>query len=67
MEALPWVLKTHVLAAFAFLVAFPFTRLVHIITVPFGYLTRPWQKVVRMDREPAVYHPAAPKPLDRVK
>ena len=67
VEALPWVLKIHVLTAFAFLVAFPFTRLVHIITLPLGYLTRPWQKVIRMNREPAVYHPAAPKPLDRVR
>ncbi len=55
------------LTAFTFLVAFPFTRLVHIITLPLGYLTRPWQKVVRMNPEPAVYHPAAPKPLDRVR
>ena len=67
VEALPWVIKTHVLTAFAFLVAFPFTRLVHIITVPFGYLTRPWQKVIRMSREPAVYHPASKKPLERIK
>lgn len=67
VEALPWVLKAHVLAAFAFLAAFPFTRLVHIITLPLGYLTRPWQKVIRMEHEPAAYHPASPKPLDRVR
>ena len=67
VEALPWALKTHVLTAFVFLVAFPFTRLVHIITVPFGYLTRPWQKVIRMNRQPAVYHPASKEPLDRVR
>lgn len=67
VEALPWVLKTHVLTAFVFLVAFPFTRLVHIITVPLGYLTRPWQKVIRMKQQPGVYHPAAEKPLDRVR
>lgn len=66
VEALPWVLKIHVLTAFVFLVAFPFTRLVHIITVPLGYLTRPWQKVIRMSPQPAVYHPASKKPLDRV-
>ena len=67
VEALPWVLKTHVLTAFVFLVAFPFTRLVHIITVPLGYLTRPWQKVIRMNRQPAVHHPASKKLLDRVR
>jgi nitrate reductase gamma subunit len=27
-------------------VAFPFTRLVHLITVPLGYLRRPWQIVI---------------------
>ncbi len=67
VEALPWVIKTHVLTAFVFLVAFPFTRLVHIITVPFGYLTRPWQKVIRLSQEPAVYHPGSKKLLDRIK
>ena len=67
VESLPWVLKIQVLTAYTFLVVFPFTRLVHIITLPLGYLTRPWQKVVRMNPEPAVYHPASPKPLDRVR
>ncbi len=63
---LPWIMKTHVLAAYVFLVAFPFTRLAHIITLPLRYLTRPWQLVVRMRSEPGVYHPAAKKPLERV-
>lgn len=67
VEALPWVLKIHVLTAFVFVVAFPFTRLVHIITVPFGYLTRPWQKMIRMSRQPAAYHPASKKLLDRIR
>lgn len=62
---LPVVLKTHVVAFFAFLALFPFTRLVHIVTLPLGYLVRPWQKVVRMRPEPAVYHPAADRPLER--
>lgn len=66
VEPLPLVLKVHVLSFFVFLTIFPFTRLVHIVTVPLGYLVRPWQKVVRMRREPYVYHPAADKPLDRV-
>ncbi len=46
VAALPWVLKTHVLSFFAFLAVFPFTRLVHIITLPLQYFARPWQKVV---------------------
>ncbi len=45
VDALPLVLKVHVLAFFAFLAVFPFTRLVHIITLPLQYLFRPWQKV----------------------
>jgi len=49
---LPFVLQFHASLFFAFLVVFPFSRLVHIITVPFGYLTRPFQLVkwVRRDR-----------------
>lgn len=63
---LPFILKTHVVAFWAFLLVFPFTRLVHIITLPLGYLFRPWQKVVRNSRQPYVYHPGADRPLDRV-
>ena len=44
---LPWVIKLHVLNFFVLLLVFPFSRLVHIITYPFGYLIRPWQIVVR--------------------
>lgn len=46
VDPLPWVLKTHVLLFFAFIAVFPFTRLVHIITLPLQYFLRPWQKVV---------------------
>ncbi len=46
VSALPLVLKLHVLSFFAFLAIFPFSRLVHIITLPLQYLFRPWQKVV---------------------
>jgi nitrate reductase gamma subunit len=45
VDPLPWMLKIHVLCFFAFLAVFPFTRLVHIITLPLQYLFRPWQKV----------------------
>lgn len=40
------VLQIHVVAFWVFLAIFPFTRLVHILTYPIMYLTRPWQKVV---------------------
>jgi len=51
IDPLPWVLKTHVLAFFAFLAIFPFSRLIHIITLPLQYFFRPWQKVIA-NREP---------------
>ena len=52
VEPLPWMVKTHVLAFFAFLAIFPFTRLVHIITLPLQYFFRPWQKVIANRDEP---------------
>ena len=64
---LPVVLQVHAFSFFAFLAVFPFSRLVHIVTIPLGYLFRPWQKVVRVTRKPYVYHPAADKPLERVR
>lgn len=51
LDPLPLVLQLHVLSFFAFLAVFPFTRLVHIITLPLQYVFRPWQKVV-VDRHP---------------
>ena len=64
---LPVVLQVHAFSFFAFLAVFPFSRLVHIVTIPLGYLLRPWQRVVRTTRRPYVYHPAADKPLERVR
>jgi nitrate reductase gamma subunit len=43
---LPWIIKLHVANFFVLLVLFPFSRLVHIITYPLGYLLRPWQIVI---------------------
>lgn len=44
---LPWIIKLHVINFFVLLAVFPFSRLVHIVTYPLGYLIRPWQIVVR--------------------
>jgi nitrate reductase gamma subunit len=66
VEPLPYVLKAHVLSFFALLVVIPFSRLVHIFTLPLTYLTRPWQKVVRTRAEPYVLHPASDELLERV-
>lgn len=65
VAALPIVLKLHVLSFFVFVAIFPFSRLVHIVTLPLNYLTRPWQKVVRNAPEPYVYQPSADEFLTR--
>jgi nitrate reductase gamma subunit len=63
---LPLVLQLHAFLFFVFLALFPFSRLVHIVTLPLGYLTRPWQRVIRTRRQPYVYHPSSDKTLERV-
>lgn len=43
---LPFVTQIHTLNAFLLVAVFPFSRLVHIFTVPITYLWRPYQTVV---------------------
>ncbi len=43
---LPWAIQFHAFNFFILLAIFPFTRLIHIITVPLSYLFRPWQIVI---------------------
>lgn len=43
---LPWVIQVHVLNNFMILAIFPFSRLIHILTWPLGYVFRPWQIVI---------------------
>lgn len=43
---LPWLVKLHVINFFIMAAVFPFSRLIHIFTYPFGYLVRPWQIVI---------------------
>lgn len=50
---LPWLTKMHFLGVFALLAVFPFTRLVHVVTVPLAYLWRPYQLVLWQRRAPA--------------
>jgi len=66
IDPLPFALKAHVFGFIAFLAVFPFTRLVHIITLPLGYSYRPWQRVVRMRRDPAVYDESLKELQNRV-
>lgn len=53
MASLPLMVKLHAINAFALLAVFPFTRLVHITTVPFTYIWRPYQVVIWMRRNGA--------------
>ena len=62
---LPLVLQIHVFAFWLFVAIFAFSRLVHIVTLPLGYVLRPWQRVVANRDEPAVFHPAADRPLEK--
>jgi len=52
MTPLPAVVKWHAVLGFALIALFPFTRLVHIVTVPVTYLWRSYQVVV-WNRRPA--------------
>lgn len=44
--ALPWVIKLHIVGAFALVLIVPFSRLVHVIVAPLNYLVRPYQQVM---------------------
>ena len=44
--ALPWVIKLHIVGAFAILFMVPFSRLVHFVVAPLHYITRPYQQVM---------------------
>jgi nitrate reductase gamma subunit len=44
--ALPWVIKLHIVGAFAIVFMVPFTRLAHVIVAPLNYLVRPYQQVM---------------------
>ena len=46
VAAMPFLIKLHVLNAFVLVALFPFTRLVHIVSLPIPYLWRPYQVVI---------------------
>ena len=45
ISPLPLVIKLHIINAFLILLVFPFSRLVHMVSVPISYLWRPYQVV----------------------
>ncbi len=44
--ALPWVIKLHIVGAFALLLIVPFSRLMHFVVAPLNYIVRPYQQVM---------------------
>jgi len=52
VAALPIVLRLHAFTFFVLLALLPFSRLVHVISLPLGYLARPWQIVLRIRPRP---------------
>ena len=42
MEGVPFMFKFHMLAWMVVAIIFPFSRLVHCLSVPLNYLTRPF-------------------------
>ncbi|MCC0024938.1 MAG: respiratory nitrate reductase subunit gamma [Hyphomicrobiaceae bacterium] len=48
-----WVFKAHITLGLTIFVLFPFTRLVHMLSVPVRYFWRPGYQIVRTRRKPA--------------
>jgi nitrate reductase gamma subunit len=46
LTAMPFVVKLHAFNAFVLVAVFPFSRLVHVISIPLAYLARPFQLVI---------------------
>lgn len=49
-----WIFKTHIVLGLTIVLIAPFTRLVHVWSIPLGYLTRPYQ-IVRRRQAPVNY------------
>lgn len=47
MAEVSWIYKVHVFLGLTIILLFPFTRLVHVWSVPFGYIARRYQLVRR--------------------
>lgn len=52
-----WLFAAHIFTGLTIFLLFPFTRLVHMLSVPFRYLWRPGYQIVRT-RKGAARHPA---------
>lgn len=54
VAGLPDIVKLHILGGLSLITLFPFTRLVHVLTVPVTYLWRPYQVVIWNRRTPSM-------------
>ena len=52
ISSLPLLVQVHAVNAFILVGLFPFTRLVHMLSIPFAYLWRPYQIVMWYRRQP---------------
>ncbi|MFQ5979290.1 MAG: respiratory nitrate reductase subunit gamma [Candidatus Heimdallarchaeota archaeon] len=52
VSSIGFTVKLHIINAFLLIAIFPFTRLVHIFTIPITYLWRPYQIVVHNQKTP---------------
>ncbi len=46
LASMPFVVKLHACNAFFLVALFPFSRLVHVVSIPLAYISRPYQVVV---------------------
>ena len=46
VASMPWLVKAHITGAFLIIATVPFSRLVHFLSVPIGYLWRSPQVVI---------------------
>ena len=46
LAEMPFVVKLHAFNAFFLVALFPFSKLVHVVSVPLSYISRPYQVVV---------------------
>lgn len=60
LATVPFVYQAHALVALGLFALWPFTRLVHVLSVPIGYLARPY--VVYRRSSAPVHPPTVPQP-----
>ena len=61
VTGIPKSMIWHLAGAWVVLALLPFTRLIHMLTIPLAYLRRPPQKVVWMVTSPPIHRPARDK------